>query len=125
MTPLPPPMRELSFGVTDAASSPGVDVYVLAPGSTPSGTATISNMSLPAASSYLGLTAGTYDVYFTVSASLCPVESRPCPVNVLYHTTITIGANQNRTLVLLNDCNAGPNFCDQNTYTSIALADLN
>jgi hypothetical protein len=110
--------------IMDAASSnTGVDVYVLAPGTTLNGNANVSFNSMPDASSYLSLAAGTYDVYFTVSAASCPIASRPCPINILFHTTITLGSGQNRTLVFLNNCN--PNTCDFSTYTSLALADLN
>jgi hypothetical protein len=43
---------------------------------------------------------------------------------VLYETTVTLAANQNRTLVLLNDC-ASATSCNQNILTTLRLEDLN
>jgi hypothetical protein len=73
----------------------------------------------------MSLAAGAYEAYFAVSAASCPVVSRPCPIDIFYQVTVTVAANQNRTLVLLNNCPPVSTFCDFGTYTSLTLADLN
>jgi Domain of unknown function (DUF4397) len=111
--------------IADAAlSESGVDVYVLPSGTTPSGSAMFSFMSGEGASPYMSLAAGAYDVDFAVSPA-CPVVSSPCPIDIFYQTTVTVAANQNRTVVLLDNCPPDGLICDHSTYTSLTLADLN
>ncbi len=92
----------------------GFDIFILQAPNTPSGAPTISNTSIPFASTYFALPAGTYDVFVTSFGT----------TNVLFHTgPLTFSAGQNRTLVLSNDCL--PTSCGVNSFKATALADLN
>ena len=86
-----------------------VDVYITGPdegirGATPS----VSNLAFQAGSSYQSLTAGSYEVYFSVAGQgVISVDSGQ----------LTFTAGQVRTLVLLDNFGSG--------FTSALLADLN
>ena len=94
--------------VNDMPSIGNIDVYVVAPGTIPGQVPpTVSNMSLDAASSYLSMTAGTYDIIVTGPGNVFTYfDSGP--------TSFTAG--QNRTVVLVSNISG---------YGSITLADLN
>ncbi|MGZ4830539.1 MAG: DUF4397 domain-containing protein [Candidatus Angelobacter sp.] len=118
----PPPSGSAKLRIVDAfLSTTGMDFFVLPPGSTPSGTPTFSAQSFNSASAYLTLTAGTYDVFVTQTP---PFGGPPGPV--LFHTgAITLSANQNRTVAILNLCSPGSCDTTGKTLTSLTLADLN
>ena len=86
-----------------------VDAYITAPGAGISGaTPSVSNLAFQAGSSYQSLTAGSYEVYFSVAGQgVISVDSGP----------LTFTAGQVRTLVLLDNFGSG--------FTSALLADLN
>ena len=81
----------------------------------PSGKPTFANLNAyPYVSSYQTFAASSYKVFFVDSVT----------TQVMYATnTIALGANQNRTVLLLNSCQA--NVCDQSAYISATIADLN
>lgn len=110
-----PPTSGIKLRVADVAAQAGpVDIYVLQSPNTPSGTPTFSPSSLPFASSYLVLAAGTYDVFVTTSGT----------TTVLFHTgPMAFTAGQNRTIVLSNNCL--PTSCSFNSFRADTLADLN
>jgi hypothetical protein len=96
------------------------DLYVLPLGSTPNGNPTYKQLICNAPNSvggatptYQVLSPGTYDIFFTW----------PDSTDVLYETSVTLTANQNRTLVLLNDC-ASATYCNQSVFTTLLLDDL-
>ena len=86
-----------------------LDAFVTAPGAGISGaTPSVSNLAFQAGSSYQSLTAGTYEVYFSVAKQgVISVDSGQ----------LTFSAGQVRTLVLLDNFGSG--------FTSALLADLN
>lgn len=107
--------------VEGAISTFGMDFFVLPPGSTPSGSPAFSAPSFNSASAYMALSPGTYDIFMTAT----PPPGGPLGP-VLFHTgSITLSANQNRTVVLLNLCSPGACDITGKTLTSITLADLN
>jgi hypothetical protein len=97
-----------------ALNSPAsVDVYVQAPGTTPTGTPFASglNLSVNDVTSYLAMVPGQYDIYFTASGTH----------TVFYHVgSTTFASGQNRTVVLLNNYPV-----NETQYASLTLADLN
>jgi hypothetical protein len=102
-----------------ASSMPGVDVYVVALGSVPSGTPVLSNLGEAAqVAMYQVVAPGTYDIYFTANGA---------PTQVFYHTgSFSLAANQNRTVFLLNLCPATGTSCNlSGMYTAVTAADLN
>jgi len=111
----PPASGGIKLRIADlTAEATNIDIFVLQSPNTPSGTPTISPSSIPFASSYLALPAGTYDVFVTNFGA----------TTVLFHTgPITFSAGQNRTVVLSNDCL--PNSCGFNSFKATILADLN
>jgi hypothetical protein len=71
-------------------------------------TPNFSSLAFPAASTYLALNAGTYEVYFTIPGSKFPyIDSGP----------ISLASGQVRTVVGLDGATGG--------FTSVTLADLN
>jgi len=91
------------------------DVFVIPTGNVPAGAPTISAEAFNMASGYLTLPAGSYDVFFTVMGD---------PTHILFHSaSIMLGMNQNRTLVLMNNCSA--TACSPNVFRSSVLADMN
>jgi hypothetical protein len=99
----------VNLRLVNAAPSMGTaDVYVVTPGTVLSGTSpAVSGLAFGTASSYLSLSTGTYEIYFTEPGTTFPfVETG----------SIAFSANQNRTLVALT-ANGG--------FTTITLADLN
>jgi hypothetical protein len=112
----PPANASIKLRVVDVAAraTVGLDVYVVAPGGTPSGSPLFSNLSLSSITSYQPLAAGSYDIFFTTSGT----------TTTQFHTgTITFAAGQNRTLVLMDDCQ--PTTCGNNVFRTVTLADLN
>jgi Domain of unknown function (DUF4397) len=85
------------------------DVYVVAPGTNLSTVSpTVSSLAFERASSYLSLTAGTYEVFFTLPGSKFPsIDSSP----------LTFTASQIRTVAAINGQFGGLN--------TVELADLN
>lgn len=85
------------------------DFYVTAPGAGLSGgTPSVTSLGFQAASSYQSLTAGSYEVYFTIAGQqVIQVDSGQ----------LTFSSGQIRTLVLLDNFGSG--------FTSALLADLN
>lgn len=101
--------------IVDAAQNdlPGVDVYVQAPASVPSGNpfATGLHATLTDVTTYQQIPPGSYEVYFTQTGTK----------SVVYHTAaFTLAGGQNRTVVLFNNYPV-----DSLQYTSMTLADLN
>lgn len=85
-----------------------LDAYVTAPGAGVTGSASVSNLAFQGASSYQTLTAGSYEVYFTLAGQqVISVDSGP----------MTFSSGQIRTLVLLDNFGSG--------FTSALIADLN
>ncbi|MBZ5599566.1 MAG: DUF4397 domain-containing protein [Acidobacteriia bacterium] len=95
--------------VNAGAGAGDVDIYVLAPGTTPPGNPpTISNLALGSASSYQSLAAGTYEIFVTIAGTtFIYVDSGPR----------TFNAAQNRTIVLVSDL--------ANGFKTVTLPDLN
>ena len=117
----PSPNGDPKLRVMDGAtSSVPLDVYAMPAGTIlPSGTPALSSISFNSASSYLALPAGSYDLFFTVAISVGGSAGQ-----VLFHTgTISLAANQNRTVILINDCTQ--TTCSANIFRSMLLADLN
>jgi hypothetical protein len=101
-----------NFNLRIINSAPGlgtVDVYVVAPGTNlESVSPKVANLAYQAASSYLPITAGTYEVYFTLAGQKhAYIDSGP----------LAFSASQVRTLVGLNGTSGG--------YTDAVLSDLN
>jgi len=101
--------------MVDAAQNegPGVDVYVQAPASTPSGKPFATGLSATTndVTTYQQISPGSYEVYFTQTGSK----------TVVYHTAaFTLAGGQNRTVVLFNNYPV-----NSLQYTSMTLADLN
>lgn len=103
--------------VQGALASPGVlalDVFIMPAGNPPSGTPFASNLNFNAVTSYDVLVPGSYDVIFTNAGT----------TTVVFDTgPLTFSADQNRTLVLVQDCPGG--VCDLNSRTFTLLSDLN
>jgi hypothetical protein len=95
--------------VNAGAGAGTVDVYVLAPGTTPPGNSpTVTNLNLGAASTYLSMVAGSYEIFVTIAGTTV-VYSDSGPV--------TFTAGQNRSIVVVSDLVGG--------YTTLTLRDLN
>jgi hypothetical protein len=100
------------FRIRVLNASPGIgnaDVYVV-PAGTDLSTVTpnFSSLAFPASSTYLSLSAGNYEVFFTAPGS---------KFEFIDSGSITIAAGQVRTVVGLDGPNGG--------FTSVTLADLN
>lgn len=95
--------------VNAGAGAGNVDVYVLAPGTTPPGNpATVANLALGSASNYQSLAAGAYEIFVTIAnTTFVYVDSG----------SLTFTAGQNRTFVLVSDLAGG--------FKTVTLADLN
>jgi len=102
-----------NFNLRIINSAPGlgtVDVYVVAPGTDlNSASPKVAGLAFPAASAYLPMSAGTYEVYFTPPGQKTPryIDSGP----------LAFSAKQVRTIVALNGATSG--------YTDTVLSDLN
>jgi hypothetical protein len=94
--------------INAAPNFENADAYVGAPGMGATGTPAVSKLAFQAASSYLTLPAGNYEVYFT----------RPGQ-QIIYVDSgqFTFASGQVRTLVLMDNFGGG--------FTSALLADLN
>jgi hypothetical protein len=110
----PAPNAAAKLRIMDASLGVLHDIYLMPAGSTPSGTPLVTLSAFNNATSYQALTPGAYEVFFTRSGT----------TQVLFDSgTISLAANQNRTMIVLSDCQ--PNTCDFNILTSLTLADLN
>jgi hypothetical protein len=112
----PPANSGIKLRVADVAARATVrlDVYLTPPGGTPSGSPLFSNLGLSSITSYQPLAAGSYDIFFTTTGT----------TTTQFHTgTITFTAGQNRTLVLMDDCQ--PATCGTNVFRTVTLPDLN
>jgi len=94
------------------------NLYLLPSGSVPNANSTslsnyICNLNPVGGGVYQVLSLGTYDFFVTGSG----------PTQVLYKTTVTLAANQNRTLVLLFGC-TGAGECPT-AFATLLLDDLN
>lgn len=104
-----PTSGNLKLRIINASPDFGnLDAYVAAPGAGISGSPSVSNLAFQAASSYMTLPAGNYEVYFTVTGrQVISVDSGQ----------FSFSSGQIRTLVLVDNFGSG--------YTSALLADLN
>jgi len=110
----PAPNAAAKLRIMDASLGVLHDIYLMPSGSTPSGAPLVTLSAFNNATSYQALTPGAYEVFFTRSGT----------TQVLFDSgTISLAANQNRTMIVLSDCQ--PNTCDFNILTSLTLADLN
>lgn len=101
-----------NFNLRIINSAPGlgtVDAYVVAPGTDLSSTSPkVAGLAFQAASAYLPMSAGTYEVYFTLAGQKkIYIDSGP----------VSFSTTQVRTIVALNGATSG--------YTDAVLADLN
>jgi hypothetical protein len=106
----PPGSGNIKLRFVNAGAGAGaVDVYVLAPGTTPPGNSpTVSNLNLGAASTYLSMAAGTYEIFVTITGTtFVYFDSGP----------LTFSAGQNRSMVVMSDLAGG--------YTTLTLRDRN
>lgn len=104
-----PAAGNFKLRIINAAPNFGnVDAYVGAPGLGATGTPALSNVAFQAASSYLSLPAGKYEVYFTKNGQ-----------QTIYVDSgqFAFASGQIRTLVLMDNFGGG--------FTSALLADLN
>jgi hypothetical protein len=90
------------------------DIYLMPASPAPTGTPLVALSPFNSATSYQTLAPGSYEVFFTKTGT----------TQVLFDSgAITLAAGQNRTLVVLSDCQ--PHFCDFNVLRSMLLSDLN
>lgn len=105
-----PSSGQFNLRIVQASPSLGAaDVYVLSPGdSLSSASATVTNLSFESASTYLSMSAGTYEIYFT------PTGQKTASID---SGAISFSSGQVRTVVGLNGSNGG--------YTAAVLDDVN
>jgi hypothetical protein len=105
-----PSSGEFNLRIVQASPSLGAaDVYVVSPGTSLSSTAaSVTDLSFESASTYLPLSAGTYEIYFT------PTGQKTASID---SGAISFSSGQVRTVVGLNGSNGG--------YTTAVLDDLN
>ncbi len=110
----PAPNSGAKLRIVDASLGVLHDIYLMPAGSTPNGSPLAPSSTFNSATSYQVLTPGAYDVVLTRSGTN----------QVLFDSgPIALAANQNRSLVVLSDCQ--PNTCDFSVFRSLILADLN
>jgi hypothetical protein len=104
-----PASGDFSVRIINAAPSLGtVDVYVVTSGTSISDVSpTISGLAFQAGSTYTSLTAGNYQIFFTIPGTKFVDATTG---------TITFTAGQNRSIVILNASGGG--------FTTLTLADL-
>jgi hypothetical protein len=105
-----PSSGQFNLRIVQASPSLGAaDVYVVSPGTSLSSTAaSVTDLSFESASTYLPLTAGTYEIYFTPSGQkTASIDSG----------AISFSSGEVRTVVGLNGSNGG--------FTTAVLDDLN
>lgn len=108
------PNSAAKLRIMDASLAAGHDIYLLPAGSTPSGKPLVVLSAFNNTTSYQVLAPGAYEVFFTTSGT----------TQVMFDSgPINLSANQNRTMIVLSDCQ--PTTCNVNTLTSMTLADLN
>jgi hypothetical protein len=104
--------------IDDASTIAGVDAYVVPFGNLPGGTAVLSNLGEAAQeANYQTFAPGIYDIYLTATGT----------TQIFTHSgALTLAANQNRTVVLLNVCPTTGDTCDLGgRYATVTLSDLN
>lgn len=105
-----PSSDQFNLRIVQASPSLGAaDVYVVSPGTSLSSVgASVTDLSFESASTYLPLSAGTYEVYFT------PTGQKTASID---SGAISFSSGQVRTVVGLNGSNGG--------FTTAVLDDLN
>lgn len=105
-----PSSGQFNLRLVQASPSLGAaDVYVVSPGTSLSSTsASVTNLSFESASTYLPLSAGTYEIYFT------PTGQKTASID---SGAISFSSGEVRTVVGLNGSNGG--------FTTAVLDDLN
>ncbi len=105
-----PSSGDFNLRAVQASPSLGAaDIYVVAPGTSLSSVSpSVTDLSFESASTYLALSAGTYEIYFT------PTGQKTASID---SGAISFSAGQVRTVVGLNGSNGG--------YTTAVLDDLN
>ena len=110
----PAPNSAAKLRIMDASLAAAHDIYLMPAAPTPSGAPLVSLSAFNNATSYQTLAPGSYEVFFTKAGT----------TQVMFDSgPISLSAGQNRTLVVLSDCQ--PNFCDFNVLRSMMLPDLN
>ncbi|HEX7287933.1 MAG TPA: DUF4397 domain-containing protein [Candidatus Angelobacter sp.] len=111
----PAPNSAAKLRILNASLGSIKDFYLLPAGSMPGGTPLASGMAFNNATNYQVLAPGSYEVFATLVFT---------PTQIFFDSgPITLAAGQNRTLVLLSNCQ--PNVCSMDNMISITLADLN
>jgi len=110
----PAPNSAAKLRIMDATLAAIHDIYLMPASPAPSGTPLVALSAFNNVTSYQTLAPGSYEVFFTKTGTT-QVLFDSGPINLI--------AGQNRTLVVLSDCQ--PNFCDFNVLRSMMLADLN
>lgn len=110
--------------IVDASfSTEGLQVFIVPFGSVPTGNPQIPEFGQPGPT-YQTFAPGNYDIYFVTT----PI-SGGAPATVRYHTgSLTLAANQNRSVYFLTACPNPPDSSGCNaegTYASVTVADLN
>jgi len=105
-----PSSGQFNLRLVQASPSLGAaDVYVVSPGTSLSSTsASVTDLSFESASTYLPLSAGTYEIYFT------PTGQKTASID---SGAISFSSGEVRTVVGLNGSNGG--------FTTTVLDDLN
>jgi Domain of unknown function (DUF4397) len=105
-----PSSGQFNLRLVQASPSLGAaDVYVVSPGTSLSSTsASVTDLSFESASTYLPLSAGTYEIYFT------PTGQKTASID---SGAISFSSGEVRTVVGLNGSNGG--------FTTAVLDDLN
>ena len=105
-----PSSGQFNLRIVQASPSLGAaDVYVVSPGTSLSSVgASVTDLSFESASTYLPLSAGTYEIYFT------PTGQKTASID---SGALSFSSGQVRTIVGLNGSNGG--------YTTAVLDDLN
>jgi uncharacterized protein DUF4397 len=110
----PAPNSAAKLRIMDATLAAIHDIYLMPASPAPTGTPLVALSPFNSATSYQTLAPGSYEVFFTKTGT----------TQVLFDSgAITLAAGQNRTLVVLSDCQ--PHFCDFNVLRSMLLSDLN
>jgi hypothetical protein len=107
----PPASGQIKLRLVHASPTAGpVDIYVEAPGAGVTGSPTLTNVPFKAASSYLAVPAGSYEVYVT------PTGTKTVALD---SGSLSLSAGQIRTAVALDAPGGGT------PLTAIVLKDLN
>ena len=120
-TPAPNSMAKLRI-VDTSFTTEALQVFIVPFGSGPTGSPQIPEFNQTNPTTYQTFSPGNYDVYFVTA----PSSGGP-PPTVRYHTgSLTLGANQNRSVYFLTACPDPPAGCNaEGTYTTVTVPDLN